>query len=154
MTTPTLPDAVRDALERTDVEAALVATLAALAAESGTVHFVEADGFLHLAAHGPGMPPPVLERIAKIPSGKGMAGLALERSEPVTICNLQTDDSGDARPGAKATGLEGSIVVPIYDTTDRAIGTLGVANRAPRTFTDEEIALLDTIGRALALTRA
>lgn len=148
-----LPDPVRTALDANDLEAALVATLTALAAESGTVHFLGTDGLLHLAAHGPGMPPQVLEVIRRIPVGKGMAGLAVERAEPITMCNLQTDESGDARPGAKATGLEGSIVVPILGDADEVVGALGVANRSERTFTPDEIATLTSIGRALAARR-
>lgn len=145
-----LPEPVRTALDANDLEAAMVATLTALAAESGTIHFLGDDGLLHLAAHGPGMPPQVLDVIQRIPVGKGMAGLAVERAEPVTMCNLQTDTSGDARPGAKATGLEGSIVVPILDGDGRPVGALGVANRTERTFTPDEIATLTAIGRSLA----
>jgi GAF domain-containing protein len=98
------------------------------------------------------MPPPVLDVIRVIPVGKGMAGLAAERRAPVTACNLQTDTSGDVRPGAKATGLEGAICVPILDG-EAAIGALGVANRAEREFTPEEQALLLELGRAIAGAR-
>ena len=88
--------------------------------------------------------------IRVIPVGKGMAGLAVERRAPITACNIQTDASGDVRPGAKATGLEGAICVPVLSGA-RAVGALGVANRAERTFTDDEQALLLDIGRELAL---
>ena len=117
--------------------------------DSGTIHLLGGDGQLHLEAHGEGMPEHVLQVIATIPVGKGMAGLAVERAEPVTACNLQTDATGDVRPGAKATGLEGAIVVPIL-RGEEAVGALGVANRRERTFTDEETALLTRLGRAIA----
>jgi L-methionine (R)-S-oxide reductase len=78
-----------------------------------------------------------------------MAGLAVERKQPVNACNIQTDTSGDVRPGARATGLQGSVVVPILKD-DVAVGALGVANRRERTFTVAEEALLLEIGRALA----
>jgi GAF domain-containing protein len=81
-----------------------------------------------------------------------MAGLAVQRKEPVSVCNLQTDASGNARPGAKATGMEGALVVPILRGGEAA-GALGIANRAPRTFSLEEIALLTDIGRAIASQR-
>ena len=87
--------------------------------------------------------------VATIPVGKGMAGLAVERAEPVTACNIQTDDSGDVRPGARATGLQGAIVVPIL-AGDRAIGALGVAVQRERDFTDAETTLLLDIGRTIA----
>lgn len=121
-------------------------------ADSGTIHFLGDDGQLHLAATTSGLPDAVLALIRTIPVGKGMAGLAVERAEPVTACNIQTDASGDVRPGAKATGLAGSIVVPIFDG-DTVIGALGVANRSERTFSDDEIARLVLEGRRLAAER-
>jgi signal transduction protein with GAF and PtsI domain len=107
---------------------------------------------LHLAAASPGMPEAVVAIIRTIPVGKGMAGLAVERAEPVNACNIQTDNSGDVRPGAKATGLAGSIVVPIFDGTE-VVGALGVANRSERTFAASEIAQLMHEGRQLAALR-
>ena len=91
----------------------------------------------------------VLDTIKDVPVGKGMAGLAVERRQPVNACNIQTDASGDVRPGARATGLQGSIVVPILRGDD-AIGALGVANRGERTFTDAETERLLDVGRVLA----
>lgn len=128
---------------------ALKLVLAHFAAESGTVHALGADGLLHLRAHSEGMPPPVLEIIRTIPVGKGMAGLAAERRAPVTACNLQTDTSGDVRPGARATGLQGSIVVPLL-RDDASIGTLGIANREERTFAPAEVDALLTVAGELA----
>jgi L-methionine (R)-S-oxide reductase len=121
-------------------------------ADSGTIHFLGDDGMLHLAAASAGMPEAVVAIIRTIPVGKGMAGLAVERAEPVNACNIQTDNSGDVRPGAKATGLAGSIVVPIFDGTE-VVGALGVANRSERTFAESEIAQLMHEGRQLAALR-
>ena len=53
-----------------------------------------------------------------------------ERAEPVTACNLQTDTSGDVRPGARATGLQGSICVPPHEERINPIGTLSSECRA------------------------
>jgi L-methionine (R)-S-oxide reductase len=122
------------------------------AADSGTIHFLGNDGMLHLAAASAGMPEAVLAIIRTIPVGKGMAGLAVERAQPVNACNIQTDTSGDVRPGAKATGLAGSIVVPIFDGSE-VVGALGVANRSERTFAESEIAQLMYEGRQLATLR-
>jgi GAF domain-containing protein len=129
-------------------EAALERTLAHFRAESGTIHRL-VDGMLELRAHARGMPPPVVELIRRIPIGKGMAGLAVERGEPVTACNLQTDTSGDVRPGARATGLKGSIVVPML-AGSRPVGTLGIGNQAERTFTPAEVELLLAAAGVLA----
>ena len=135
-----------------DVSTALSRIVDEFAADSGTVHFLGANRLLHLAAASPGIPDTVLAIIRTIPVGKGMAGLAVERAEPVTACHLQTDTSGDVRPGARATGLAGSIVVPIFDG-DTVVGALGVANRSERTFTDGEVARLLEEGRRLAAQR-
>lgn len=117
-------------------------------ADSGTIHLLEADGLLHLRAATAGIPEAVLKVVETIPVGKGMAGLCVERQVPVTACNIQTDTSGDVRSGARQTGLEGAIVVPIFDG-ERTVGALGIANRSPRTFTDEEQTELIAAGRTL-----
>ena len=127
----------------------LARILTRFGADSGTIHLLGDDGLLHLKAASPGIPQVVLDTVREVPVGKGMAGLAVERKQPVNACNIQTDVSGDVRPGARATGLQGSIVVPILRGAE-AIGALGIANRHERTFTDEEAGLLLEVGRALA----
>lgn len=109
-------------------------------ADSGTIHLLE-DGVLTLKAHT-GIPPQVVEIIKSVPVGKGMAGLAVERNEPVSSCNIQTDATGDVRPGAKATGLNGAIVVPIRDSHGSAHGALGIGVHRPYEYTSEETARL------------
>lgn len=134
-----------------DWSGALAAILAFMKADSGAIHTMGPDGQLHLRAASAGIPPPVVEIIRVVPVGKGMAGLAAERRQPVSICNIQSDASGDVRPGARATGLEGAIALPMMLVNeDRVAGVLGVANRAERTFTEEETDQLLAIGRALA----
>ncbi len=117
----------------------------------GTVHELNrSDGLLHLRAHR-GLPEVLLDRVSKIPIGKGMAGLAAQRREPVQVCNLQTDDSGAARPGAKQTQMEGSIALPML-CGDVLYGSLGVAKPVPYEFTPEEtetlLALASRIGES------
>jgi L-methionine (R)-S-oxide reductase len=104
---------------------------------------------LHLrASHG--IPEVVLNLVRTVPVGKGMAGLAAARRECITVCNLQTDTSGDVRPGAKRTGMEGAIASPIFDERGGVVGVLGIANRNERTFSDAEQALLVECGKVLA----
>lgn len=114
----------------------------------GTVHVLGSDGALHLAADR-GLPPPVRDKVAVVPIGKGMAGIAAERKEPVQVCNLQSDDSGVVRPGARLTQMEGSIAAPMLDG-DRLAGVVGVAKPVPYEFTAEQSALLMSIGAQLA----
>ena len=70
-----------------------------------------------------------------------MAGIAAERKQPVQICNLQTDASGVAKPGAKETKMEGSITVPML-LNGQLRGTLGVAKPIPYEFSDAESGIL------------
>jgi L-methionine (R)-S-oxide reductase len=121
---------------------ALGAALKELGADSGTIH-VKAPGqkLLLLAAWAGPMPEPVLNLIKEIPWGKGMAGAAAERVEPVGTCNLQTTQNPDVRPGAKATQLRGALVVPMM-LGDEVVGTFGVGTNGERTFTLVETRIL------------
>jgi isopentenyl-diphosphate delta-isomerase len=141
-----------ESMTETSVSEALARIVGDLSADSGTIHFLDDGELLQLAAATPGIPDAVLAVIRTIPVGKGMAGLAVERAQPVNACNIQTDASGDVRPGARATGLGGSVVVPIFEGNS-VVGALGVANRSERTFTDKEIAHLILEGRRLAAIR-
>jgi len=143
---------VKSAAAAGNLQEVLRLTMEHFRADTGTIHLLEADGVLHLKAASAGIPEPVLKAVERVPVGKGMAGLAVERKEPVSVCNLQADSSGNARPGAKATGMEGAIVVPIMED-GAAVGALGIANRAQRTFTEQEAALLLDVGRVIASHR-
>jgi len=119
----------------------LASILRELSADSGTVHASAADGALHLRC-AIGIPAPVIEIVRVVPIGKGMAGLAAERRCAVNSCNLQQDTTGDVRPGARVTGLAGSVAVPVLAPDGRVRGVIGVATRAKRTFTaDDERAI-------------
>ena len=116
---------------------------------TGTIHFLDKDtSILKLQAHE-GIPDFLIPKIAEIPIGKGMAGIAAERMEPVEICNLQTDDSGVARPTAKETKVEGSIAVPML-LNDTLYGTFGIAKPVAYDFTKEEISELIEIGTEMS----
>ncbi len=114
----------------------------------GTIHLLRDDGLLHIAAQR-GLPPPVLDKVSVIPIGKGMAGIAAERRAPVQVCNLQTDQSGVVRPGAKMTQMEGSLAAPMLDG-DRLVGVLGVAKPVAYDFTEAEQARLLEVGACIA----
>ena len=130
-------------------DALLERILAHFACPVGTVHLLDgASGMLKLAAQR-GLPPPVLDKVGVIPIGKGMAGIAAERREPVQVCNLQSDASGVAKPGAKLTRMEGSIAVPMLDG-ERLAGVLGVAKPVEYEFSAVETELLSAIGARIA----
>ncbi len=115
----------------------------------GTVHMLDSsDGMLHLRAQL-GLPPFVLDKVQVIPVGKGMAGIAAERKEPVQVCNLQTDKSGVARPGAKMTQMEGSLAAPML-VDGEVRGVIGVAKPSAYDFSSDETELLLAVGALLA----
>jgi GAF domain-containing protein len=109
--------------------------------EVGTIHRLDpADNILHLLTHR-GLPEGLLPRVTAIPVGKGMAGIAAERRQPVSVCNLQTDGSGVAQPGARQTGMQGSVAVPML-AGGQLHGVLGVAKATTHQFDETEIGLL------------
>ena len=87
--------------------------------------------------------------IQSIPVGKGIAGVAAERREPVEMCNLQTDTSGVARSGAKQTQVQGTLAVPVLDG-ERLCGTLGIGKLVPYDFSAEEKSRLMHNARSIA----
>ncbi len=144
-----LRDALDDGADEARFATALRCVQEAFGAQMGTLHRLGGDAHLHLVVASPGLPEPVLAASRRIPLGKGIAGEAAATAKPVTLCNLQTDTSGVARPGAKATGAGGSLCVPIFDGA-RVVGTLGVGWIGERAITDEEAATLIAAGRIFA----
>ena len=134
--------------ETSDPDRLLRLTLEHFSADTGTIHVLQSDGLLHIRALAGHLPPPVLEAVRVIPIGNGLAGLAVERCEPVNICNLQTDSSGAAKPGARSTGVKGSICVPMM-VDGKPVGALGIGSTQERAFTEDEIALLLEAGRTI-----
>ena len=143
----TIPDSIETAAASGDLTAALAATVAHFGCQAGTIHLLR-EGVLQLAAHK-NIPPPVVQIIGTVPIGKGLAGLAAERREPVTICNLQTDTSGQVRPGAKATGMEGSLAVPMLAGGELR-GVLGIAKAEAYDWPEAETALVLAVASRLA----
>ncbi|MCX6980983.1 MAG: GAF domain-containing protein [Verrucomicrobiota bacterium] len=147
-----IPSPVADALQTRDAQAVLDESIRAFGCQAGTVHWLDAqDGMLKLAAHR-NLPPPIVQIVATVPVGKGIAGLAAQNREPVSLCNLQTDTSGQARPAAKTTGMEGSIAVPML-VAGELRGVLGVAMAAAHDWTDAEKSLLLAIAAKLGEAR-
>ena len=150
-----ISDLVRRAVSPEDAcSGALDAILEATHTGSGTVHILPQGQTSMVLMAAKNIPPVVLEKIREVPMGKGMGGVALEKKQPVTTCNLQTDDAGGViRQGARATGVQGAVAVPIM-RGDEAIGALGVATREPRDFSraeiDEILAMARALGEALA----
>ena len=130
------------------LEPVLRAVLEHFSSETGTLHRLNPQTqLLHLVAQV-GLPPQLLEVVKTIPVGKGIAGQTVAQNRPVTICNLQTDTSGVAKPGAKQTGVGGALCVPIRDG-EKILGTLGIGTLRPHEYTLEETRALEKIGHLI-----
>jgi L-methionine (R)-S-oxide reductase len=104
---------------------------------AGTIHLFENDG-LRLAS-AINIPPQVQQAVTWVPRGKGMAGLALERKEPVQTCNLKEDNSGDVRPGAKAVNARAAVAIPVSDGAVDVRAVVGIAFSHDHAFTTAEL---------------
>ena len=141
-----VPPEIATALQSGTLDDALAATLRHFGCVVGTVHALR-DGQLRLDAQS-GLPPQIAQLVQTVPIGKGIAGLAAERRAPVNICNLQTDTSGQARPAAKGTGMEGSLAVPMLTPEGDLRGVLGIATPTVHEWTKEETDLVLAIASA------
>jgi L-methionine (R)-S-oxide reductase len=109
---------------------------------AGTVHVHREEGMLELfAAHN--IPEPVQKVTARVPIGKGMAGLALEQGKPITTCNLQTDTSGSVKPGATAVNAQAAAALPVRDATGRVRAIVGIAFLGERELSNDDLAALN-----------
>lgn len=132
-----------------DWQKVLDVILQAFDCQTGTLHkWNDLHYVLDLVADR-GIPRELMDKIERIPMGKGIAGQAAERMEPVQICNLQNDTSGVARPRAKKTQVGGSVAVPI-DMGGLLMGTLGIGKLEPYEFTSAETADLLKIAANIA----
>jgi len=116
---------------------------------TGTIHLLDNHTSLLKLKAQQGIPDFLIPKVKEIPIGKGMAGIAAERLQPVEMCNLQTDTSGIARPAARETKVEGSIAVPMM-LRGKLYGTLGIAKPVPYDFSKEEVSDLLKIGEQMS----
>ncbi len=108
---------------------------------AGSVHVRQPGSDLELAA-ALRIPEKVQEAVRRIPIGKGMAGVAWERNEPVTTCNIQSDASGSVRPGAKAVDAQAAVALPVRDPHGEVRAVVGIAYRDQKTLTESDLAAL------------
>src|SRR5450755_1648357 len=133
-----------------DLEKTLRDTLTQFHSETGTIHRLhEPTQLLRLVAQV-GLPPQLLDMVTIIPVGKGIAGQVVAQGKPVTMCNLQTDTSGVAKPGAKQTGVGAALCVPIRDG-DKITGTLGIGTSRAYEYTPDETRALEEMGRTIGV---
>lgn len=92
---------------------------------AGTVHVQRGEDLYLTAAYN--IPPQVVAVVAHVPHGKGMAGAAQVKQAPVQTCNLQTDRTGQIKPGAKAVDAQAAMALPILDAGGGVRAVVGIA---------------------------
>jgi len=137
-----------DPNRETVLEQILHVVLANFHSETGTIHRLDSDNQLLYLMSQVGLPPQLLDIVKTIPVGKGIAGQTVAQNRPVTICNLQTDTSGVARPAAKQTGVGGALCVPIR-AGGKIVGTLGIGTLRPHEYTPDETCALEKIAEMI-----
>src|SRR5262245_34051236 len=103
----------------------LESLIAELGGVAGTVHVQRGADLYLTAAYN--IPPPVIAVVAHVAYGKGMAGLAQVKKAPVQTCDLQTDNTGNIKPGAKAVNAQAAIAAPVLDSTGAVCAVVGIA---------------------------
>ena len=139
-------------MDNIDLEKILRDALAQFRSETGTIHRLDEPAqLLQLVAHA-GLPPQLLDIVKTIPVGKGIAGETAAKNRPVTICNLQTDTSGVARPGAKQTGVGGAVCVPVRlgGNNGKMVGTFGIGTVREYEYSAAEINTLQDLANSIA----
>ncbi len=92
---------------------------------AGSVHVQRASDLYLTAAKN--LPPPVIAAVLHVVHGKGMAGVAQTSRLPAQTCNLQTDDTGRIKPGAKAVSAQAAVALPVMDAGGAIVAIVGIA---------------------------
>jgi L-methionine (R)-S-oxide reductase len=108
---------------------------------AGSVHRRSGPDELSLVATV-NIPEPVKKVVMVVPRGKGMAGLALERNAAISSCNIQSDTTGQVRPGARAVDAQAAVALPVQTPDGEVRAVVGIAFGVQRDITDSELAAL------------
>jgi hypothetical protein len=108
---------------------------------AGSVHLRAGPDDLALGATV-NIPEPVRKIVARVPRGKGMAGLVLERNAAISSCNIQTDGSGQVRPGARAVDAQAAVALPVHNSAGEVRAVVGIAFADERTISDADLLAL------------
>lgn len=133
---------------KSDPKSWLASVLAQFDCSTGTLHRASERRLSLVVAIG--VPDQLLSKIDEIPFGKGIAGAAAERGEPVELCNLQQDLEGVAVAKARETKVAGSLAIPIFSSGREVVGTLGIGKHEPYDFAESEVTRLQKLAKEVA----
>src|SRR3954465_8006680 len=115
---------------------------------AGSVHRRSGPDELALVATV-NIPEPVRQVVMRVPRGKGMAGLALERNAAISSCNIQADTSGQVRPGARAVNAQAAVALPVQTPDGEVRAVVGIAFAGERDISDAELVALSDAASSL-----
>jgi L-methionine (R)-S-oxide reductase len=115
---------------------------------AGSVHRRSGPDELALVATV-NIPEPVRQVVLRVPRGKGMAGLALERNAAISSCNIQSDSTGQVRPGARAVDAQAAVALPVQTAQGDVRAVVGIAFAGERELSDAELVALSDAASSL-----
>ncbi len=133
-----------------DFEEVLEKSLAALTDVTGhelaSFHLISPDGHSLILRGERGLSPRLREVNQALPFGEGLIGQAAARGRTLVVRDVRT--SRDLLPAARlvveAEGIRGFVCVPIRARA-RILGTLSLGRQTPDPFSEEEVALLESV---------
>jgi signal transduction histidine kinase len=119
-------------------------TLQVLQIEAGGIYLLNTQsGHLRLAVHR-GYAPTIAIQMDDLALGEGFNGFVAQRCEPLVVDDI-ANDKRLARAGVLQAGVHSLVSVPLR-AKDKLVGTLFATTDAPHRFSDQDIALLTSIG--------
>lgn len=118
-----------------------------LGATSGTIH--HCDGRQLKLVEAVGIPADVMPLIEAIPRGKGMAGEAWLRAEPVTTCNLPDDPSETIQSGARRVNARAAVAIPLLSNEGAVRAVIGFGFPEEVALDDQRVATMAAIAGTL-----
>ena len=119
-----------------------------------SVQLVEPDGRSMRVGAGPSLPPSHLEPTVRFPIGPrhGSCGTAAHRGEIVVVSDIASDPIWtDWLHFALPHGLMACWSVPIFDSAHKVVATFAVYHRAPRTPSEDELALVQRVAHIVRI---
>ena len=143
-----LDEILHDALDKTlqvlDIEAGGIYLLDTSPATTAD----DASGVLTIAVQR-GFNPGFIEAIDGLEMGEGFSGLVAQSGQPLVVRDISADPRL-TRMVALAEGFHSLAIVPLH-AQEKTMGTLFAGTRGYRTFTDQDVQLLTSIGQQLGV---
>ncbi|MGD2147942.1 MAG: GAF domain-containing protein, partial [Anaerolineae bacterium] len=145
-----IAEVVSRSLERDEMlENALDETLAVMAIEAGGIYLLDGSADILRLAVQRGFSPDAVTEIDRLPPGEGFSGRVVQSGEPLVVADVSRDPRL-TRMVVQEKGLRSLAVAPL-SAKGKVLGTLFVITSGVRTFSDEDVELLTSIGRQIGM---